>query len=75
MCDVGLEGVIPGEALNAFRRLISKGDVGLACDFLMRHYRDEYWPRRTGPMPQLRRRRSDKVIELPKPKVIKCTNR
>ncbi|KUO94270.1 MAG: dehydrogenase [Vulcanisaeta sp. CIS_19] len=70
MCDVGLEGVIPGEALNAFRRLISKGDVGLACDFLMRHYRDEYWPRRTGPMPQLRRRRSDKVIELPKPKVI-----
>lgn len=39
MCeDETLRDVIPSEALFMFRKLIGK-DVGVACDFLMRHYR------------------------------------
>ena len=68
MCeDEELRDVIPSEALLMFRKLIGR-DVGVACDFLMRHYRDEYWPRRVGTMPPLRRTRSDHVIKLPNPK-------
>jgi len=65
-----LSDVIPNEALETFKKLISRKNVGLACDFLMRHYRDEYWPRRTGSMPPLRKRLSSNVITLPKPKMI-----
>jgi SagB-type dehydrogenase family enzyme len=68
MCDINLEDVVPDEALDAFKMLISRKNIGLACDFLMRHYRDEYWPRGMGPMPPLRRRRSSSIITLPKPK-------
>ncbi|WP_243668296.1 SagB/ThcOx family dehydrogenase [Vulcanisaeta sp. JCM 16161] len=73
MCeDEALRDIIPGEALSIFRRLIGK-DIGAACDFLMRHYRGEYWPRRLGAMPSLRRVRSDYVIKLPNPKPIMMT--
>ncbi|WP_054857576.1 hypothetical protein [Vulcanisaeta sp. JCM 16159] len=68
MCeDEALRDVIPSEALFMFRKPIGK-DVSAACDFLMRHYRDEYWPRRAGVMPPLRRVRSSHVIKLPSPK-------
>ncbi len=33
-----LKDLIPSEALLMFKRLIGK-DIGVACDFLMRHYR------------------------------------
>ncbi len=67
-----MRDVIPSEALFMFRKLIGK-DVGAACDFLMRHYRDEYWPRRAGVMPPLRMVRSSHVIKLPSPKGITMT--
>ncbi len=66
-CEDSLEGMIPSEALKAFKAFINK-DIGIACDFLMRHYRGEYWPRRSSTMPPLRRRRGGKTIKLPNPK-------
>ncbi len=67
-----LKDLIPSEALLMFKRLIGK-DIGVACDFLMRHYRDEYWPRRAGIMPPLRRVRSSHVVKLPSPKGVTMT--
>ncbi len=70
MCeDEALRDIIPSEALSMFKKLISK-DIGIACDFLMRHYRNEYWSRRVGTMPSLRRTRGNYVIKLPNPKPI-----
>ncbi len=67
-----MRDVIPDDALAMFRRLVSR-DVGIACDFLMRHYRDEYWPRRVGAMPPLRRARGDHAIRLPNPRPVAVT--
>ncbi|WP_069808223.1 SagB/ThcOx family dehydrogenase [Vulcanisaeta thermophila] len=67
MCIEGLRGRIPREALEKFLKYINE-DVGVACDYLMRHYRDEPWPRRTGAMPPIRRSRGNVRVELPQPK-------
>lgn len=68
MCIEGLRDRMPREALEKFMKYIN-GDVGIACDYLMRHFRYEYWPKRSGKMPPIRRSISNARIELPSPKI------